>query len=101
MAKYSSKEEEIQAEQEQRAARRAARAEKRGWLYEPTWGAGTADRHPVTELLTSRAGGLSPFGEQQFPLDPAKLRYAHPTDKPNRGGAVPREERKTQRLRRR
>jgi hypothetical protein len=41
----------------------------------------------VTEFLAESAGPLSPFGEDHdFPLPPSRLRYAHPTDKPNRAG---------------
>jgi hypothetical protein len=41
----------------------------------------------VTELLGEMAGPLSPFGEDHsFPLPPERIRYAHPTDKPNRAG---------------
>ena len=33
------------------------------------------------------AGSLSPFGEDHsFPLPVDRIRYAHPTDKPNRAG---------------
>ena len=35
----------------------------------------------------ANAGSLSPFGEDHsFPLPVEALRYAHPTDKPNRAG---------------
>jgi hypothetical protein len=41
----------------------------------------------VTELSSELAGPLSPFGEDhEFPLPPERLRYAHPTDRPNRAG---------------
>jgi hypothetical protein len=47
------------------------------------------DGPPVTELISEMAGGLSPFGEDHaFPLPPERLRYAHPTDRPNRAGLM-------------
>ncbi len=63
------------------------RKEKHAHLVEPTWGQSEGDGPPVTELVSEMAGGLSPFGEDHsFPLPPERLRYAHPTDKPNRAG---------------
>jgi hypothetical protein len=54
---------------------------------EPTWGISEGDGPPVTELASENAGPLSPFGEDHdFPLPPERLRYAHPTDRPNRAG---------------
>ena len=54
---------------------------------EPTWGQSENEGPPVTELVSELAGGLSPFGEDHsFPLPVDRLRYAHPTDKPNRAG---------------
>ena len=42
---------------------------------------------PLTELSASVAGGLSPFGQDHdFPMPVELVRYAHPTDKPNRAG---------------
>ena len=65
----------------------AKRNEKHAHLVEPTWGQSENDGPPVTELVSEMAGGLSPFGEDHsFPLPPERLRYAHPTDKPNRAG---------------
>jgi len=41
----------------------------------------------LTELTSESAGALSPFGEDHsFPLPAHRIRYAHPTDKPNRAG---------------
>ena len=53
----------------------------------PSWRA----TRPVSRLATrtehSAAGPLSPFGEDHsFPLPVGTLRYAHPTDLPNRAG---------------
>ena len=65
----------------------AKRKEKHAHLVEPTWGQSEDAGPPVTELVSEMAGGLSPFGEDHsFPLPPERLRYAHPTDKPNRAG---------------
>jgi hypothetical protein len=32
----------------------------------------------VTELSSANAGGLSPFGDTEFPVPIDELRYAHP-----------------------
>jgi len=72
----------------------AKRNDKHAHLVEPTWGASTGGEPPVTELISEMAGGLSPFGEDHdFPLPASRLRYAHPTDKPNRAGLMAGEER--------
>jgi hypothetical protein len=56
-------------------------------LVEPTWGESDDGGPPLTELTSESAGPLSPFGEDhRFPLPVSALRYAHPTDKPNRAG---------------
>ena len=53
----------------------------------PPWGQPDAGGPPLTELTAVSAGSLSPFGEDHsFPLPVEALRYAHPTDKPNRAG---------------
>ena len=58
-------------------------------LVEPTWGQSEGGGPPLTELTTESAGSLSPFGEDHsFPLPLSKIRYAHPTDKPNRAGLM-------------
>ena len=58
-------------------------------LVEPTWGENTDGGPPVSEFTSAAAGGLSPFGEDHiFPLPLSALRYAHPTDKPNRAGLM-------------
>jgi len=65
----------------------AKRKAKNVHLVEPTWGESDGGGPPLTELSASVAGPLSPFGEDHsFPLPPTALRYAHPTDKPNRAG---------------
>ncbi len=67
----------------------AKRKEKNAHLVEPTWGESDTGGPPLTELSASTAGPLSPFGEDHsFPLPPERLRYAHPTDKPNRAGLM-------------
>jgi len=56
-------------------------------LVEPTWGESDDGGPPLTELTSTAAGPLSPFGEDNdFPLPVSRIRYAHPTDKPNRAG---------------
>jgi hypothetical protein len=56
-------------------------------LVEPTWGVSDTGGPPLTEFTSSSAGALSPFGEDHsFPLPADLIRYAHPTDKPNRAG---------------
>jgi hypothetical protein len=70
------------------------RKEKHAHLVEPTWGVSEGDGPPVTELISEMAGGLSPFGaDHAFPLPPERLRYAHPTDLPNRAGLMAGEDR--------
>jgi len=42
---------------------------------------------PLTEFTAASAGPTSPFGDDHgFPLPLSHIRYAHPTDKPNRAG---------------
>lgn len=65
----------------------AKRKAKNPHLVEPTWGESEGGGPPLTELTSQSAGPLSPFGEDHsFPLPVSALRYAHPTDKPNRAG---------------
>jgi hypothetical protein len=65
----------------------AKRKAKNVHLVEPTWGESDGGGPPLTELSASVAGPLSPFGEDHdFPLPLSAIRYAHPTDKPNRAG---------------
>lgn len=65
----------------------AKRNPKKAHLVEPTWGESEDGGPPLTELTSESAGALSPFGEDHaFPLPVSALRYAHPTDKPNRAG---------------
>ena len=65
----------------------AKRKAKNVHLVEPTWGESEGGGPPLTELSASVAGPLSPFGEDHsFPLPLSHIRYAHPTDKPNRAG---------------
>ena len=67
-------------------AKRKAKQER---LVEPTWGQSDGGGPPLTELTSETAGSLSPFGEDHsFPLPPERLRYVHPTDKPNRAGLM-------------
>ena len=65
----------------------AKRKAKNPHLVEPTWGESDDGGPPLTELSASVAGPLSPFGQDHaFPMPVEFLRYAHPTDKPNRAG---------------
>jgi hypothetical protein len=65
----------------------AKRNGKNAHLTEPTWEVSSDGGPPLTELTAESAGPLNPFGEDHsFPLPPERLRYAHPTDKPNRAG---------------
>ena len=67
----------------------AKRGANRTDLTEPTWGQSEGGGPPVTELIAEPAGPLSPFGEDHsFPLPVERIRYAHPTDKPNRAGLM-------------
>ena len=67
----------------------AKRKDKHAHLVEPTWGESEDGGPPLTELVSEMAGSLSPFGEDHsFPIPPERLRYAHPTDRPNRAGKV-------------
>ena len=67
----------------------AKRKAKQARLVEPTWGESDGGGPPLTELTSETAGSLSPFGEDHsFPLPPERLRYVHPTDKPNRAGLM-------------
>jgi hypothetical protein len=73
----------------------AKRSAKNAHLVEPTWGESEDGGPPLTELSASVAGPLSPFGQDHaFPIPVEHLRYAHPTDKPNRAGVMTREGRK-------
>ena len=73
----------------------AKRKAKNAHLVEPTWGESEDGGPPLTELSASVAGPLSPFGQDHaFPIPVENLRYAHPTDKPNRAGVMTREGRK-------
>ena len=63
------------------------RKAKQERLVEPTWGQSDVGGPPLTEFTSETAGSLSPFGEDHsFPLPVELIRYAHPTDKPNRAG---------------
>lgn len=65
----------------------AKKNEKKAHEIEPTWARSEDGGPPLTELISEMTGSLSPFGEDHaFPLPPEKLRYSHPTDRPNRAG---------------
>ncbi|GGL88997.1 hypothetical protein [Nakamurella endophytica] len=59
-------------------------AGKRSKRVDPTWPQTPDGEHPVTEFNSDRQGALSPFGEMEFPLDPDRLPYIHPTTVINR-----------------
>lgn len=44
----------------------------------PGWPDASFGEHPVTELAALVAGGLSPFGQEIFPLPQEHLGYLHP-----------------------
>ncbi|MFN3338165.1 MAG: hypothetical protein ACK40Z_00570 [Dietzia sp.] len=44
----------------------------------PGWPDDSFGEHPVTELAALVAGGLSPFGQEIFPLPQERLNYVHP-----------------------
>jgi hypothetical protein len=67
----------------------AKRGKAKSHLVEPTWGQSVDGGPPLTEFTAEPAGSLSPFGEDHsFPLPVERIRYAHPTDKPNRAGLM-------------
>ena len=52
---------------------------------DPGWPKLADGDHAVTELSSTRSGGLSPFGEDtEFPLPAEHLPYAHPQTVINR-----------------
>lgn len=57
---------------------------KRGKGVDPTWPELPDGAHPVSEFNADRQGALSPFGDLEFPLDPSKVPYRHPTTVINR-----------------
>jgi len=65
------------------------RKAKQERLIEPTWGQSDVGGPPLTEFTSETAGSLSPFGEDAvFPMPPERVRYAHPTERPNRAGLM-------------
>lgn len=58
-----------------------SKVNKKHWV-DPTWPKLAEGEHPVTELASPVAGGLSPFGDLEFPLD--SVPYVHPTTVINR-----------------
>ena len=49
---------------------------------DPTWPDLPDGEHPLTELLATAQGSLSPFGELEFPLP--SVPYEHPVTEINR-----------------
>ena len=50
----------------------------------PGWPDASYGEHPVTELSALVAGGISPFGQETFPLAPEDVNYVHPYTVVNR-----------------
>ena len=63
------------------AMAKAQGGKKKQWV-DPTWPQLADGEHPVTELASPVAGGLSPFGDLEFPLD--SVPYVHPVTVINR-----------------
>jgi hypothetical protein len=55
---------------------------KKSHWVDPTWPQLGEGEHPVSELASPVAGGLSPFGDVEFPL--ASVPYVHPVTVINR-----------------
>lgn len=53
------------------------------WV-DPSWPKLPEGEHAVSELASTVAGGLSPFGDVEFPLPAEDLPYIHPTTVINR-----------------
>ncbi len=51
---------------------------------DPTWPQAPDDSHVLTEFTADRQGSLSPYGDLEFPIEPGKLPYVHPTTVINR-----------------
>jgi hypothetical protein len=60
-----------------------AKGEARSDHVDPTW-PGSAEDHPVGEIVSDRQGSLSPFGEETFPVPAEKIVYEHPVTVVNR-----------------
>ena len=63
------------------------------WV-DPSWPSSEDGSAPVTELASSVAGGLSPFGDTEFPLE--DVPYVHPTTVVNKAGVPSPGERRPQ-----
>jgi len=60
-------------------------AAKKNLTYtNPGWPDASFGEHPVTELSALVAGGLSPFGQETFPLPHDQIDYIHPYTVVNR-----------------
>lgn len=54
-------------------------AAKKNLTYDnPGWPDASFGERPVTELAAFVAGGLSPFGQETFPVPRERLFYVHP-----------------------
>jgi hypothetical protein len=62
-------------------ARRKDKADR----IDPEWPAGAShSERPISELAADRQGSLSPFGDEDVPVPPERLRYEHPQTVINR-----------------
>lgn len=59
-------------------------SDKRAKGIDPTWPQVAEGEHALSEFTADRQGSLSPFGDLEFPRDPAELPYTHPTTVINR-----------------
>lgn len=57
---------------------------KRTHRIDPAWPTWSEEDHPVSELLASIQGALSPYGEVTFPLPADQIPYEHPHTEINR-----------------
>jgi len=62
---------------------KAERKKSKHWV-DPSWPKLPEGEHAVSELASTVAGGLSPFGDVEFPLPAEDLPYIHPTTIINR-----------------
>jgi hypothetical protein len=62
-----------------------AKNSKKSSYVDPGWPQVADGEHAISELASSRAGGLSPFGEYtEFPVPADSLPYTHPRTVINR-----------------
>ncbi|MGW0159528.1 hypothetical protein ACWDUN_09415 [Mycobacterium sp. NPDC003323] len=59
-------------------------ADKKNQYVDNGWPEVADGDHAVSELVSNRAGAMSPFGEVTFPLPADALPYVHPVTVVNR-----------------